>query len=71
MSFLKPITSTANMTPTEPPQWCDIKSAMRFAGVSRRTIYNWYDRGLLRTARTPSGCLRIDRRTLVRPERVA
>ena len=36
-----------------------VRQACEVAGVSRRTIYNWYAAGRLETQRTPGGNLRI------------
>ena len=36
-----------------------IREAMREAKVSRRTIYNWIDKGRLDTCRTVGGSVRI------------
>jgi len=36
-------------------QWISPARASRYLRVSRRTLQRWEERGLLRTARTPSG----------------
>ena len=44
---------------TQPGDWLTIRKAAEHVGVSRRTIYNWYDEGKLVTKRTIGGALRI------------
>lgn len=44
----------------------NIIQAMRLAGVSRRTIYNWLSAGKLEYFRVASGSIRIFVDTLVR-----
>ena len=47
-------------------RWVSVNDAMRIAGVSRRTIYNWLKANSLRTVRTAGGVLRIDPGSLFR-----
>ena len=44
-----------------------IRDAGKIADVSRRTIYNWIEKGLVQTVRNPSGHTRIYRDSLFRP----
>jgi hypothetical protein len=53
----------------KPRTWLTIEQARRRASVSRRTIYNWLARGLLRTTTVPSGAIRIDVQSLWRRPR--
>lgn len=47
----------------------NIVTACAIAGVSRRTIYRWLERGTLEAVRTPGGQLRIYADTLLLPDR--
>lgn len=40
-------------------RWLNIAQAQDVAGVSRRTIYHWFDKGQLTTKRTVGGSMRI------------
>ena len=48
--------------------WLTIIEAEHQMGVSRRTIYNWLAKGLLRTCKTPSGHRRIAAACLLKPD---
>lgn len=43
-----------------------VQQAMALVGVSRRTLYNWMDRGKVQYVRTAGGSRRILRATLWR-----
>lgn len=45
-----------------------IQEAMKLAGVTRRTIYNWMAKDKVRIIRTAGGGVRIYRATLFRPK---
>ena len=47
--------------------FCSIDTAAARMQVSRRTIYNWIQRGLVDVVRTPSGRQRIYLDSLTRP----
>jgi excisionase family DNA binding protein len=47
-------------------QLVNIVQACTLTGVSRRTIYNWLNKGLLRYTRTAGGSVRIYRESLWR-----
>lgn len=49
-------------------QRVNIKQAMVIADVSRRTIYNWIDKGKVEYIRTAGGAIRIYVDTLLRPD---
>jgi len=51
---------------TAPPSLVSIEQASKLAGVARRTIYYWIERGLVRTVRVASGRIRIERDSLFR-----
>ncbi len=57
------------MTETEPTRrpLLNIQQACERAGVSRRTIYNWLEKGLLEYVRTAGGSVRIYADSLFRP----
>mgnify|MGYP001593044749 CR=1 FL=1 len=52
----------------EQDHWLTIEEAKELAGVTRRTIYNWYDANLLVTVRTPRGALRIRESCLLKED---
>lgn len=43
------------------PEWVTINTVCREASVSRRTVYNWLQRGFLEYQRVPSGAVRVKR----------
>jgi len=63
-----------NDAPQPPPRvsvtpdasWISIRRAAARADVSRRTIYIWLAKGLIRYVRTAGGAVRIDAASLFR-----
>lgn len=54
---------------SQPDKVLTITQAADYAGVSRRTIYNWIIFAKLPTYKTPSGKLRIRVSDLIQPTR--
>lgn len=48
------------------PHWVSITQAMALMGVTRRTVYNWLNKGKVAYVRTPGGRVRIVTETLWR-----
>lgn len=50
------------------PEYVTINRACEWLAVSRRTLYNWMHTGKVQYVRTPGGCRRILRSSLLRQE---
>ncbi len=58
----------STVSPMDLGRFLGIDAAATYAGVGRRTIYNWLKTGRLRAFRVPSGKLRVSVDDLVREE---
>lgn len=61
------VQAEGQLTPAEAGQSLSIMAACRIVGVSRRTIYNWIERGKVPYQRTAGGAIRIRRGDLLTP----
>lgn len=48
------------------PEYMTVNQVMQYASVSRRTVYNWMNRGTITWVFTPSGTRRILRSSIFR-----
>lgn len=51
--------------PRPPPEYVTVSQAMAMMGVSRRTVYNWRNKGVIVFVYLPGGTPRIDAASLV------